>query len=187
MGVGKRLKAILRDKKMTIKELAETSGIPLNTLYSITKRDSERVDQLILQRITDTLGIDVVELVPKAENIISPIRAKDASLSVTVVVPNHELQKVALLCKVLSELEDNFQINLHVQAERNEPYDNDFELMNGFTHDEVKRGMLIMSEFFSSLNLHNLSYYTAPQPPSPASEGTEALPPDAPETPPEGE
>ena len=40
MGVGFRLKLALREKKMTIKELSEETGVSLNTLYSITKRDT---------------------------------------------------------------------------------------------------------------------------------------------------
>lgn len=69
MGVGLRLKTILRDKKMTIKELAEISGVSVNTLYSITKRDSERIDHVILLKLAEVLnvtpqtlsGYDVVE------------------------------------------------------------------------------------------------------------------------------
>lgn len=56
MGVGIRIKRILRDKNMTIKQLSELSGVSLNTLYSITKRDSERVDEVILQHISAALG-----------------------------------------------------------------------------------------------------------------------------------
>ena len=62
MGVGIALKQILRDKKMTIKQLAESSGISVNTLYSITKRDSERVDDIILQRIASVLNVSVDRL-----------------------------------------------------------------------------------------------------------------------------
>ena len=57
MGVGLRLKSILRERKITIKKLAEIADIPVNTLYSITKRDSERVDAVIIQRISDALNI----------------------------------------------------------------------------------------------------------------------------------
>lgn len=57
MGVGFRIKKILRNKHMTIKELAEKSSISLNTLYSITKRDSEKVDAIILQRIANALEV----------------------------------------------------------------------------------------------------------------------------------
>lgn len=62
MGVGLRLKQILRRREMTIKQLAEEAGIPLNTLYSITKRDSERVDSVILYRIAEVLGVSEDEL-----------------------------------------------------------------------------------------------------------------------------
>lgn len=57
MGSGARLKEILRQRKMTIKQLAETTGISLNTLYSITKRDSTNIDSAILSRITAALNI----------------------------------------------------------------------------------------------------------------------------------
>lgn len=57
MGVGLRLKTALREKKMTIKELSKQSGVSLNTLYSITKRDTENVDDIILNCISSTLGL----------------------------------------------------------------------------------------------------------------------------------
>lgn len=57
MGVGLRIKLILREKKMTIKELANFSGVPVNTLYSITKRDSCNVNSLILADIAKTLEL----------------------------------------------------------------------------------------------------------------------------------
>lgn len=57
MGVGFRIKAVLREQKMTIKQLSELANIPLNTLYSITKRDSERVDDIIINRIATTFAL----------------------------------------------------------------------------------------------------------------------------------
>ncbi len=65
MGVGFQLKAILREKGITIKELSDRTGIPVNTLYSITKRDSIRVDKVILKKIADELGISWYELYPE--------------------------------------------------------------------------------------------------------------------------
>ena len=62
MGVGFRLKELLRMKGMTIKQLSEKTGISLNTLYSITKRDSERVDSILLYRIAAALDCAVVDL-----------------------------------------------------------------------------------------------------------------------------
>ncbi|MDL2294065.1 helix-turn-helix domain-containing protein [Ruminococcaceae bacterium OttesenSCG-928-D13] len=57
MGVGSNIKAVLKEKNMSIKELSKITGISLNTLYSITKRDSTRVDTEILVKIKDALGV----------------------------------------------------------------------------------------------------------------------------------
>lgn len=62
MGVGYQLKSILRDKKMTIKQLSELSKIPLNTLYSITKRDSEHIDPVTLRRIAEVLEVNPADI-----------------------------------------------------------------------------------------------------------------------------
>lgn len=56
MGVGDNLKAILKQKRMTIKCLSEKSGIPVNTLYSITKRNAG-IDEKTAKKIADTLSI----------------------------------------------------------------------------------------------------------------------------------
>ena len=62
MGVGRNLKEVLRERKITLKDLAMASGIPVNTLYSITKRDSDRIDPVVLNSIADTLGISAASL-----------------------------------------------------------------------------------------------------------------------------
>ena len=62
VGVGIRIKRLLRKRGITIKGLAEQAEIPLNTLYSITKRDSERVDPVILCRIAEVLDVTEDEL-----------------------------------------------------------------------------------------------------------------------------
>jgi len=64
LGAGIRLKTILREKKMTIKQLALLADVPLNTLYSITKRDSDRIDPVILLRISDALDVPVWQIIP---------------------------------------------------------------------------------------------------------------------------
>ena len=59
MGVGLRLKELLRDKGMSIKELSVMSNVPANTLYSITRRDSERVDPIVLRRVSKALNVSI--------------------------------------------------------------------------------------------------------------------------------
>lgn len=62
MGLGLNLKKILKDRNMTIKELSEKSGVSLNTLYSITKRDNNMSRYDIIEKIASTLDITVKEL-----------------------------------------------------------------------------------------------------------------------------
>lgn len=63
MGFGIVLKQLLSDKNMSIKELSEETGIPLNTLYSITKRDTINVRQDTLEKIAQTLDVPMNELI----------------------------------------------------------------------------------------------------------------------------
>ena len=79
MGVGTQMKKVLRERKMTIKELSEKIDVPLNTLYSISRRDSERVDRVILQRIADSLNVSVNYLTDEVE-LKAPLPIKYACL-----------------------------------------------------------------------------------------------------------
>lgn len=58
MGYGASLKKILNQRKMTVIELSENTGIPATTLYSIIKRDSPDINLDTLSKICDALGTD---------------------------------------------------------------------------------------------------------------------------------
>lgn len=89
MGIGARIKEILKTKRMTIKELAEKTNIPLNTLYSITKRDDQTVRSDILYEIASALGVTVDELL--YGRMLSDIKkmAEDEHY-----IPNEEYNKI---------------------------------------------------------------------------------------------
>lgn len=70
MGFGSVLKDILAEKKMTIKELSEATGIPLNTLYSITKRDTVNVRQETIEKISSALSVTNDELIKRLQQNI---------------------------------------------------------------------------------------------------------------------
>ena len=63
MGFGAILKNVLAEKNMSIKELSQLTGIPLNTLYSITKRDTVNVRQETLEKISHALNIPTDEFI----------------------------------------------------------------------------------------------------------------------------
>ena len=46
---------------MTIKKLSDETGVSVHTLYSITKRDSDRISPLILDKIDSVLDIRKIE------------------------------------------------------------------------------------------------------------------------------
>ncbi len=62
MGFGNRLKDLLNQKGLSIKELSEITGISINTLYSITKRDTRIPSDYILEKIANAFGIAPYEL-----------------------------------------------------------------------------------------------------------------------------
>lgn len=59
MGIGATIKDLLSQKNMSIKELSLKTGIPVNTLYSITKRDNASIRVTNLQKIASVLDVDV--------------------------------------------------------------------------------------------------------------------------------
>jgi len=77
MGVGSRLKKILHERGISIKQLADYSGVPVNTLYSITKRNSEMVRDDTLKAIADALGVTKSYLRNGEDNGEVVIRARD--------------------------------------------------------------------------------------------------------------
>lgn len=96
MAVGTNLKQILKAKGMTIKQLAEVSGVSVNTIYGITRKDSSNVHKGTLEKLANALELypgDLVfhefarhkDLENKVEEIIEQIKeAIEASTS------NHE-------------------------------------------------------------------------------------------------
>lgn len=57
-----KLKSILNKRYMSIHKLSILSGVPYSTLYSIIKRDTEKVDPEIITKVAKALGIDESEL-----------------------------------------------------------------------------------------------------------------------------
>ena len=62
MAAGALLKQLLKANKRTIKWLSENADIPLQTLYSITQRDSGTISEKNLIKIAKALNIDLGSL-----------------------------------------------------------------------------------------------------------------------------
>ena len=61
MGIGSRLTEIMEEKGTNANELALQIGVPPTTLYSMIKRDSNRVDIDLIIKISHALGMTADE------------------------------------------------------------------------------------------------------------------------------
>lgn len=68
MGLGKKLKAILDSKGMTVSELARVIHIAPTTLFSLINRDGNKIDIELLIRICNALNITPDIFAEKYEN-----------------------------------------------------------------------------------------------------------------------
>ena len=59
MGVGSKLDALLQAKGKKAGTLARETGLSKNTIYSILRRDNDKVDLSILEKISANLGVSI--------------------------------------------------------------------------------------------------------------------------------
>ena len=101
---GSMLKEILEERGMSVSELARRLGVPQQTLYSMVKRDNQKVDFDLMVRICAEIGIPVERMcegvklptLPDAEEwrLISDYRKLDEhSRSLVDMVIEHELSR----------------------------------------------------------------------------------------------
>lgn len=66
MTVGERVKIIAEKQGISLKELAKQANLSYNTVYSITRRGSERVAPDTISRLANALGVNANELTADA-------------------------------------------------------------------------------------------------------------------------
>lgn len=62
MGLGKKLRALLSEKNMTVAELSRLTGISTNTLYAVIRRDSDTMSGDALVKISEILEVPLSSL-----------------------------------------------------------------------------------------------------------------------------
>lgn len=99
MGVGFRIREVAKERKINFKELAKKAGVSYNTLYSIIKRDSDRVDTGTLSKVAQALDVPLEKLATGDETFgerLKRIRTQDKitlqKLSEKVEIPEEALQ-----------------------------------------------------------------------------------------------
>ena len=59
MGIGNKLDTLLKERSITVSELARKINVAPTTIYSIIQRNNKKVDIDVLLNISDVLGVDV--------------------------------------------------------------------------------------------------------------------------------
>ena len=72
MGIGSNLENILKKKGISVAELSRRSEIPASTIYATIRRDSDKMDFSIQDKITKALNISFSDLLPDPVAFDSP-------------------------------------------------------------------------------------------------------------------
>lgn len=62
MGIGKNVKALAKAKGLKLIELSEKSGVPINTIYTLTSEDPKNATTRTLSRLAETLEVSELKL-----------------------------------------------------------------------------------------------------------------------------
>lgn len=62
MGIGKNIKTITKNKGITLLELSKKSGVPINTIYTLTREDPDNATMRTIDRLAEALGVDSKKL-----------------------------------------------------------------------------------------------------------------------------
>ena len=118
MAIGKRLKELLKEKKITVKQLANLSGVSENTLYAIIKRDNKKLNHDIANRIARSLDVDVYMLLGiETDNALNTITEKEplmpGEIIIDITIENFKkYNKIFLLAfdKIIDEIYKSYDV-----------------------------------------------------------------------------
>lgn len=128
MAIGNNLKNILKDKGISIQDFSKDTGISINTLYGIIKRDNKTVKPDILKKITKQLDITPTYLLgwdtPGEEYIPMQDRMNVAKnlglnpLDVTGIDPEIAKSNPEYLSDKLQEITKHLENDIRVKFEK---------------------------------------------------------------------
>lgn len=87
MGIGKNVKALAKDRGLNLIELSKKSGVPLNTIYTLTSEDPRSATMRTLDRLAEALKVDVrtlqtgIEFTPEKDNRPERVKEKEGKLT----------------------------------------------------------------------------------------------------------
>ena len=62
MGIGKNVKALAKDRGLNLVELSEKSGVPVNTIYTLTQVDPKNATSRTIDKLAKALEVNIETL-----------------------------------------------------------------------------------------------------------------------------
>ena len=81
MGIGKNVKALAKDRGLNLVELSKKSGVPINTIYTLTSEDPVNATPRTLDRLAEALKVDVRTLQIGIEYLPERVKEKESKLT----------------------------------------------------------------------------------------------------------
>lgn len=140
MALGTKLKQILNERGITVKDFAIQIGIPPTTLYSFIKRDSETGKLDLIGKICKGLGIDITEFLD--DDLFDAVTSPDEEYEEKVI--DTKFESIIKNEKLSDEEKENMIQDLLSQL----------EIMQNVheSHAEIS-GQIILDALFNKLNL----------------------------------
>ena len=112
MGIGKRIKQKASEAGLNLKTVAKEADIPYTTLYSIVKRDSERVDPSTLTKIAEALNVSMLKLATGEESFGDRLKRirEQKNFSVEKLSEQTKISETAIQMYESGEIEPGVEI-----------------------------------------------------------------------------
>lgn len=92
MGIGKNVKALAKSRKLSLVELSEKSGVPVNTIYTLTRVDPKNATSRTLDKLAKALEVNIEtlrtgkEYVSESDKRLKKIKALEKESKLTKLI-----------------------------------------------------------------------------------------------------
>lgn len=92
MGIGKNVKALAKDRGLNLIELSKKSGVPVNTIYTLTQVDPKNATSRTLDKLAKALEVNIEtlrtgkEYVSESDKRLKKIKALEKESNLTKLI-----------------------------------------------------------------------------------------------------
>lgn len=113
MGIGKNIKTITKNKGITLLELSKKSGVPINTIYTLTSEDPKSATLRTLGKLAKALEVNTEtlrtgkEYVPERDKRLETIKVLEKEIKTL----EKEKSRLNIILKIIQALSSSEEKN----------------------------------------------------------------------------